>query len=87
MNENFQEITIVIISHKSKDLVLQFIKEIPKKVKILIIDNSNDKNLNKEILEKKNCELHLIENNGYGAAINFARKKFTQNIFLYLVLM
>ena len=81
MNENFQEITIVIISHKSKDLVLQFIKEIPKKVKILIIDNSNDKNLNKEILEKKNCELHLIENNGYGAAINFARKKIHTKYF------
>jgi len=36
-----QDITIIILTHKSKDLVIDYIKDIYKKFKIIIVDNSN----------------------------------------------
>jgi len=80
MNE---DVTVVLISHKSKDLIINFIKEIYNKFRIIIIDNSNDKILEKEIkLTYPNVTLKLIENNGYGAAINYASKLIKTNYFL-----
>ena len=77
------EVTIIIVSHKSKNLVLNFIKNFYTKYKILIIDNSNDINL-KNILEKKYPEItiRLIENNGYASAINYGSKLVKTNYFL-----
>ena len=77
------EVTIIIVSHKSKNLVLNFIKNFYTKYKILIIDNSNDINL-KNILEKKYPEItiRIIENNGYASAINYGSKLVKTNYFL-----
>ena len=44
-----KDITIVLISHKSKDLVINYIKNIYTKLEIIIIDNSNDYELTKNI--------------------------------------
>jgi GT2 family glycosyltransferase len=80
MNE---DVTVVLISHKSKDLILNFIREIYNRFKIIIIDNSNDKALEKEIEQNyPNVTLELVENNGYGAAINYASKLIKTNYFL-----
>ena len=46
---NKNEITIVLISHNSEELVIQFIKNFSEKIKFLIIDNSNDQNLKDKI--------------------------------------
>ena len=46
-----KEITIVVICHKSKEKVLNFIDKINKNFKIIIIDNSNDINL-RNIIKK-----------------------------------
>ena len=75
------EITIVLISHNSKELVIQFIKNFSKKIKFLIIDNSNDQNLKDSIEVFSNVEIKLMENRGYGAAINFARKFIDTKFF------
>ena len=77
------EVTIIIVSHKSKNLVLNFIKNFYTKYKILIIDNSNDINL-RNILEKKYPEItiRIIENNGYASAINYGSKLVKTNYFL-----
>ena len=77
------EVTIIIVSHKSKNLVLNFIKNFYTKYKILIIDNSNDIDL-KNILEKKYPEItiRIIENNGYASAINYGSKLVKTNYFL-----
>ena len=56
------EITIVLISHNSKELVIQFIKNFSKKIKFLIIDNSNDQNLKDSIEVFSNVEIKLMEN-------------------------
>ena len=49
MNE---KITIILLSHKSQNLIINFVKKIYKKFQIIIIDNSNDLNL-KEIINKE----------------------------------
>ena len=54
MNDNFELITIVLIAHKSKKIVLDFINNLSKNIKILVIDNSNDQDLENEIKKKEN---------------------------------
>jgi len=78
---NKNEITIVLISHNSEELVIQFIKNFSEKIKFLIIDNSNDQNLKDKIKLFNNVEIKFMENKGYGAAINFARKFVKTNFF------
>ena len=83
MKLNQNEITIVLISHNSKELVKQFIKNFSKKINFLIIDNSNDLNLKKELGALENVEIKFMENKGYGSAINFARKFIKTNFFFF----
>mgnify|MGYP000937331478 CR=1 FL=1 len=80
MNENT---TLVLVSHKSKNLILKFIKEIYKKLNIIIIDNSNDLQLKKKIKESyPNITLKIVENNGYAAAINYASRLIKTKYFI-----
>jgi len=44
-----EDITIVLISFKSRDKIKQFIKNISKKFRIIIIENSCDYELKDEI--------------------------------------
>ena len=80
MNE---DVTIIILTHKSKKLVLDYIKNLYQKFKIIIIDNSNDLNL-KSIITKSypGIDIHLIPNNGYGNQINYGSKLITTEYFL-----
>ncbi len=80
MNE---DVTIIILTHKSKKLVLDYIKNLYQKFKIIIIDNSNDLNL-KSIITKSypGIDIHLIPNNGYGNQINYGSKLVTTEYFL-----
>ena len=81
MEEYINEITVVIISHKSEEKVLKFINNFKNKIKIIIIDNSSDHELKKKVKEFSNVTIYLIENNGYGSAINFARTKISTKYF------
>ena len=77
------EVTIIILSHRSKDLVINFINKIYNKFKIIIIDNSNDLDLKNEIEKNySNIEFKFVINNGYGSAINIATKLVTTKYFL-----
>ena len=76
-------VTIIILTHKSKKLVLDYIKNLYKKFKIIIVDNSKDIELEKII--KKNypeVEIYLISNNGYSDQINFGFKFVKTKYFL-----
>ena len=81
MNDNFELITIVLIAHKSKKIVLDFINNLSKNIKILVIDNSNDQDLENEIKKKENVKIKFMNNNGYGSAINYARTYITSKYF------
>ena len=78
-----KDVTIVLLSHKSKNLIIKFINKIYNKFKIIIIDNSNDKELEKEIkLNYSKVTIKLIENSGYGAAINYGSRLIKTKYFL-----
>ena len=73
MESKIKLTTVVLISHRSKNLVLSFIKNLTQKIQILIIDNSKDEDLKKEISKYQNIKIIFMENKGYGSAINYAR--------------
>lgn len=78
-----QEVTIMLLTHKSKVLVLNYLKDIYGKFKILIIDNSNDLEL-KKIIKKDypQVNMHIIKNDGYSVAINYGSKFVDTKYFL-----
>ena len=76
-------ITIILVSYRSRNKVINFVKKVPKKFKIIIIDNSKDNYLKKKLkFFNKNILVFLKKNNGYGSAINFARTKIKTKYFL-----
>ena len=80
-----KDLTIVLPSYKSKKLILEHIKKIPKKIKFIIVENSNDRLLKKEIQNKyKNVKVFLKKNIGYGRAINFGSRFVKTKYFLVM---
>jgi GT2 family glycosyltransferase len=78
------DITIVIVSYNSFDLVKNYIKNLTKEIPILVIENSRDKNL-KNYLEKnyKNVKVLIPKKNlGYGAGLNLGIKE-SKTEFVY----
>ena len=77
------DITILLLTHKSKNLVVEYVKNLYKKFKIIVIDNSNDIEL-KDYMKINFPEINvkLIENKGYGNAINFGSKFVKTKYFL-----
>jgi GT2 family glycosyltransferase len=78
------DITIVVISYNSFDLVVNYIKNLSKKIPIIVIENSRDKNL-KGYLEKKykNTKVLIPEKNlGYGAGLNLGIRE-SKTKFVY----
>ena len=79
------EITIVIITYKSRKIIYDFIKKIPLNIETIIIDNSQDYELKKDIEEKyKNISVYLKENNGVSSALNYAVEKIKTKYFLQI---
>ena len=61
-----KDITVLILTHKSKDLVLNYIKNIYKKFKIIVVDNSNDVELEKySTWGEQNNGIKVKFSNGY----------------------
>ena len=79
------EVTIVIISHKSRKKVINLISQISIDLKKIVVENSNDKLIEKDLSKlKNNIQLIFSKNNGYGSAINLARTKVTTKYFFVL---
>jgi GT2 family glycosyltransferase len=67
-----QDVTIIILTYKSKNLTINYIKNLYKKFKIIIVDNSKDTELESVIKSSyPDIDIHLISNNGYSTQINF----------------
>ena len=85
MNDSYKEVTVVVISHKSKKKVLNLIKDISNNYKIIIVENSQDKSIENKISDlHKNIQIIFSENNGYGSAINLARTYVATKYFFVL---
>mgnify|MGYP001319363157 FL=1 len=79
------EITIIIITYKSEKVIYEFIKKIPSSIKTIIIENSQNYELKKNIeKEYKNISLFLRKNNGVSSALNFAIDKIQTKYFLQI---
>lgn len=78
-----KEVTVILLCHKSKDLVINYIKSIYNKFEIIIIDNSNDFELKRKINQDYSKVLiKNIDNNGYSDAINYGCKLVKTKYFL-----
>ena len=78
MNIDLKEITFVIVSYKAKKVIFNCINSLPKFSKIIVIENSYDQELKKELEAKyDNIEVLLNENIGMGASNNVGIKKST----------
>ena len=83
---NFEQLTIIIVSFKSNDKLLEkILKNLSPKFKVIIIENSNDKKLKDYERKFKNLEVHLSnENKGNGAGINQGLKLTKTKYALYI---
>jgi GT2 family glycosyltransferase len=78
-----KHISIILTAHKSKDLIINYIKNIYQVFHIIVIDNSNDIELEKEIKKNyPNVTFNFMPNDGYGAAINLGSKFVKTEYFL-----
>ena len=76
-----KNLSIIIVNYRSTEKTLNFIKDIPEKYKIIIVDNSNNGDLIKKINKKDNIKIVETDNNGYGSAINRGRKEIETKYF------
>ena len=81
-----QDITAIITSFHSKEKIFNCLNSIGESIKIIVIENSNDQSLKKEISSKYNnvdCILSK-ENLGYGAGNNLGLSKVDTNYALII---
>ncbi|WP_440634165.1 glycosyltransferase [Candidatus Pelagibacter sp. HIMB1485] len=80
-----KDLTIIIPSYRSKNLILKHIKKISNKFRIIIVENSYDRSLEKIIKkEYKSVSIYLKKNIGFGRAVNFASKKVLTKYFFVM---
>ena len=85
MKKYFNQVTIIIITYKSDEIIFDFIKKIPKKIKVIVVENSKNFNLKKKIEKKyKNSIVYLRNNEGVSSSLNFGVKKIKTKYFLHL---
>ncbi len=80
------DITVVIVTFKSEHKIYSCLDSIPNNLKIIVVENSNDKNF-KEKVEKyrPNVECFILnENHGYAYANNFGISKIKSKYGLVL---
>ncbi len=76
MNLDLNEITFIIVSFKSRKVIFNCIDSLPRFSNIIVIENSDDKEIKKELETKyDNIEVILNENLGMGASNNIGIKK------------
>ena len=80
-----QNVSIVLITYKSEKVIFDFIKKIPKEIKTIIIENSNN-NIMKQEIEKNynNISVYIKENNGVSSSLNFASQIIKTDYFLQI---
>ena len=80
------ELTIVIVSFKSGDILNRCLDSINSNFPVIVVENSQDKELKKNIEKKyKNVDCYIPkENLGYGAANNLGIKNVKTKYLLIL---
>ena len=85
INNYIGKITLVLIAYKSEKIIKEFIKKIPKELKTIVVENSNNIKLKKEIEKKnKNIKVYIKKNNGVASSLNYAAKKIKTEYFVQI---
>ena len=85
MNLNLEDITFIIVTYKSESFIHECINTLPKVSKKIIIENSGNIGLQKELKRKyDNIEVILSNNVGMGAGNNIGLKSCRTN-FAYVL--
>ncbi len=85
MDLNLRNITFVIVTFKSDKIIDGCLKSLPKESNKIVIENSKNLNLKKELETKyDNIEVIISENNGMGASNNIGLKKCSTQ-FAYIL--
>jgi len=78
MNLNIEDITFVIVTHKSENIIETCLNSLPQQSKKIIVENSKNINLENSLKSKyDNIEVILLENIGMGGSNNVGIKKCT----------
>ena len=76
MDINIENTTFIIVSYKSEKIIYNCLDSLPDNSIKIIIENSKNLNLKKDLESKyKNLTVLLNENSGFGAANNLGIKK------------
>ena len=83
---NYDNLTIFFVSYYSKKTIQKLLKKINKKIKVLVVDNANEKNLKKELEQKfKNVKVIKSRKNlGQTGGINVGFKNIKTKYSLYM---
>ena len=83
---NYQKkLSIIIVTYKSDEIIYKFIKKIPKNIKVIIVENSKNYELKKNVEKKfKNTRVFLRNNEGVASSINFGVSKLKTEYFIHL---
>ena len=66
------EVSIILIAYRSEKKINEFVKKVPKQIKTIIIENSNNLKLKKEIERKyKNIKVYIKKNDRIGHLSKF----------------
>ena len=81
-----EDLTVVIVSYKSNQVIHNCIRSIENDIKIIIIDNANDLNLKKDIEEQHNNVKYILSNKnlGMGSGNNLGIKNVESDYVLIL---
>ncbi len=80
-----KDVTVVIITYKSEKVIYDFINKIPSNLKTIIVENSKNYELKRNIEQKyKNISLYLRNNDGVSSALNFAVEKVETKYFFQI---
>lgn len=77
MTLNFSNLTVLLVSFKSDEQILRLLSKFDKKINIIIVENSRNRNFKSFVEQKyKNVKVLVPKiNKGWGSAINYAIKK------------
>lgn len=82
---NNKNLSIIIVTYKSDDIIYKFIRKIPKTIKVIIVENSKNFELKKEIEKKyNNIKVYLRKNKGVSSSLNFGVTKINTEYFIHL---
>ena len=80
------DLTVVIVTLKSEEVIFTCLDSIPSNIKVIVVENSNNKNLKEQLEEKyQNAKCILAgENNGYAVGNNIGLSKVNTKYALIL---